>query len=397
MSFGAVWVVCIARTRSSPCKHPDTGAGTHTPPQCVCVCLPTGLQCVTSCVAIGITSLLWCSEQAYELGGMTQYALREASHLTESSALCTGKNTASLFQSWAPYWELDKDILVEKTPNHMVMSRLLQCFFGPQRTKFLFTLRHPLGATYFLWKLPRRVPGVLKDCGESFIKNWLAQMDILKTDIPHLRHARVMQFENFTVGDIQGNYNNVMLSMGLEPAFNVTSQKRDVRPSYSKMQEMARKRAQVKQAKGPGRVGALLDKRPPLPRRKLQGFLGNSENLVILVEPWFSWLDAWNERFADITKTPLCQDMWSKYEARVNEYGYRCVLPMCLRADGIGTSMCGLAALMMGKALVFLACAVSHWHALPLHSQPPPSDTRPPAPCVRSQRRPHPVVAAGNA
>eukprot|EP00041_Stephanoeca_diplocostata_P008123 m.117457 g.117457 ORF g.117457 m.117457 type:complete len:184 (-) comp17183_c0_seq51:1780-2331(-) len=90
----------------------------------------------------------------------------------------------------------------------------------------------------------------------------------------------------------------------------------------NRMQEMARKRAQVKQAKGPGRVGALLDKRPPLPRRKLQGFLGNSENLVILVEPWFSWLDAWNERFADITKTPLCQDMWSKYEARVNEYGY---------------------------------------------------------------------------
>lgn len=28
---------------------------------------------------------------------------------------------------------------------------------------------------------------------------------------------------------------------------------------------------------------------------------------VILVEPWFSWLEAWNERFADLSDTPLCK------------------------------------------------------------------------------------------
>ena len=57
------------------------------------------------------------------------------------------------------------------------------------------------GATYFKWKLPQQEEAVRLNCGESYIEHWLQQMDTVKEDLPHLRTARVVMFENFTVGE----------------------------------------------------------------------------------------------------------------------------------------------------------------------------------------------------
>ena len=39
------------------------------------------------------------------------------------------------------------------------------------------------------------------NCGESYIEHWLKQMDTVKEDLPHLSTARVVMFENFTIGE----------------------------------------------------------------------------------------------------------------------------------------------------------------------------------------------------
>lgn len=160
--------------------------------------------------------------KAYELGGMLGYALHPESKFTELSKECTAENAAQLFESWSQYWDMSKRVLVEKTPNHMVMMRFLQCLFSPERSKFVVTIRHPFGASHFKWKLPKQVPIVKNTCGRPWLLNWLQQMRTLKQDLPHLSNARVVIFENFTNGNVQQNYEDLMQSIGVAPTMNVS-------------------------------------------------------------------------------------------------------------------------------------------------------------------------------
>jgi hypothetical protein len=54
---------------------------------------------------------------------------------------------------------------VEKTPNHMLMTRFLQQLFTPARTKFVVTIRHPMGCSHFKWKLVKQLDNFRNDCG----------------------------------------------------------------------------------------------------------------------------------------------------------------------------------------------------------------------------------------
>ena len=49
-----------------------------------------------------------------------------------------------MFAQWAPFWNLSNPVLVEKTPENMLVAPFLQDVFGPSRTHFWFTMRHPL-------------------------------------------------------------------------------------------------------------------------------------------------------------------------------------------------------------------------------------------------------------
>ena len=50
-------------------------------------------------------------------------------HRTENSDLLTATNVAKLKASWEKYWEADKAICVEKTPENLLMTRFLQAAF----------------------------------------------------------------------------------------------------------------------------------------------------------------------------------------------------------------------------------------------------------------------------
>ncbi len=62
-------------------------------------------------------------------GGMGRFAHSERAHLTETSPLASSENAGRLFEAWAPYWDLDKPHLVEKSPSNMIMGRFLQTLF----------------------------------------------------------------------------------------------------------------------------------------------------------------------------------------------------------------------------------------------------------------------------
>eukprot|EP00035_Acanthoeca_spectabilis_P010177 m.180380 g.180380 ORF g.180380 m.180380 type:complete len:326 (-) comp14946_c0_seq13:1287-2264(-) len=248
-----------------------------------------------------------------------RYALHPESHMTEASEKCSGVNAATLYSSWAEYWNLSKPVLVEKTPNHMVMTRFLQCLFSPQRAKFVITIRHPFGATHFKWKLPKQIDNVKRHCGRPWIKNWLRQMTVLKEDLPYLAHARIVIFENFTTGDVQQNYEDMMGSIDIKPTMKITVQKRPPRVSFDHMKKHHESRTQLgsKQQIDEGDVP-----RKTRLGRKLLGFVGDPSNLVLYTEKWFAWVDAWKERYGDLFESRVCQAVFDDFEDKVAEFGY---------------------------------------------------------------------------
>ena len=154
-------------------------------------------------------------------------------------ALATEETAVKLFAAWSPFWNLKRDTLVEKTPNHLVMTRFLQKLFTPERTQFVITLRHPLGATNFKWKLPKQLQRFRDDCGYALVKHWLAQMDILREDIVHLNKATIVMFEFFTAnGKAQRNYEHLMDALGLPSEINITVAPRKSRYPLEVMQKL---------------------------------------------------------------------------------------------------------------------------------------------------------------
>ena len=65
-------------------------------------------------------------------------------HLNEISGYATEANRIKLYAEWRRYWQPSKPVLVEKSPRHMLMTRLLQWYFTPERTRFVVVLRHPI-------------------------------------------------------------------------------------------------------------------------------------------------------------------------------------------------------------------------------------------------------------
>jgi hypothetical protein len=68
------------------------------------------------------------------------------------------------------FWNISKPILAEKSPRHMMMTRLLQYWFTEQRSFFIAILRHPLAqsrANY--WSRNHDTT-----CGAAGVAHWLA-------------------------------------------------------------------------------------------------------------------------------------------------------------------------------------------------------------------------------
>jgi Sulfotransferase family len=149
------------------------------------------------------------------LGGAERFALHPDAHMTERSPLVEGAG-AKLFESWAPYWNLSKPVLCEKTPANMVRSRFLQAAFP--NASFIFVSRHPVACAlairkweYSLYRQPL----------ELLIRNWIASHSYMKEDHPHLRRALLLRYEDITADPVVGVRrieNFLQIEQGLSPS-----------------------------------------------------------------------------------------------------------------------------------------------------------------------------------
>lgn len=121
-------------------------------------------------------------------GGAGRFALDPRAHLTETSPLATPVNAERLIASWAPYWDLDRRVLVEKSPPTIVRTRLLQALVPSAR--FVLVVRHPVVSALSTRKWRRGVPF------GRLLEHWFAAHEILLGDLPYLTSAQVVKYEH---------------------------------------------------------------------------------------------------------------------------------------------------------------------------------------------------------
>ena len=125
-------------------------------------------------------------------GSYFDWAFNKDMHLTEKSDYATRENGVRLYSEWRNHWNLSKPVLLEKSPRHMLMTRLLQFWFG-SRAHFVAIIRHPLGMLHRRWERPEHK--INRDCGEAAIQHWLHIYGALRDDLQSVSRKAVIKYE----------------------------------------------------------------------------------------------------------------------------------------------------------------------------------------------------------
>ena len=152
-------------------------------------------------------------------GSNFDWAFGDHMHLSDACEFSTDQHRDQLYAEWRRYWDVSRPILVDKSPRHIIMSRLLQHWytttrsiwepallkcrrFTPERTAFMFILRHPLGTMRENWEMTGRYS--FGACGESALVHWLTIHEAWLQDLAYISHFVVFHFERLVLGDSVG-------------------------------------------------------------------------------------------------------------------------------------------------------------------------------------------------
>lgn len=162
---------------------------------------------------------------AWVHGGPGVFGFSPEAHLDETSPLVSEANARKLLSEWLPYWDADRRILVEKSPQNLLQSRFLQALFPSCR--FIIVLRHPVAVSYATQKWTTWAPR-LRRLGISnkrlpkiwihrLIEHWLVCHERFERDRPHLNEVLVVRYEDF-VANPQERLHEMQAFLGLPPA-----------------------------------------------------------------------------------------------------------------------------------------------------------------------------------
>lgn len=125
---------------------------------------------------------------AREYGGAGRFASDPRAHLTEDSPLATPESGRRLLAAWAPYWNLERRLLLEKSPPNLLMTRFLQALFPDAR--FVVVVRHPVVVALSTRKWSGPAAGI-----GSLLEHWLTAHETFLADLAHLRRVHVVRYE----------------------------------------------------------------------------------------------------------------------------------------------------------------------------------------------------------
>jgi hypothetical protein len=142
-----------------------------------------------------------------DYGGAGHFAYAQRAHLTETSPLATKEAAATLLDQWRPHWDLDRPVLVEKSPPNLIMTRFLQELFPD--AYFLMVVRNPVIVTLSTRKWARRM--TLR----RLAGHWFRAHDLFAADAPAIRNLHVVKYEDL-VGSPERTLRGVGSFLGLD-------------------------------------------------------------------------------------------------------------------------------------------------------------------------------------
>jgi hypothetical protein len=142
---------------------------------------------------------------ALAFGGAGRFGFAREAHLTEHSPLVTPGNRERLLKEWSPYWDLDRQCLLEKSPPNLIRTRFLQAMFP--NSYFLTITRHPVAVALATRKW---APLSLS----SLIEHWLHCHGLFEHDRPHLRNALTVRYEDL-IADTPSGLSRIYQFLGL--------------------------------------------------------------------------------------------------------------------------------------------------------------------------------------
>ena len=129
------------------------------------------------------------------LGGPGHFGFNPDTHMDENHSLATKKNANKLSVEWEKYWDLSKNILIEKSPPNLLRTRFLQYLFP--ECAFIVIIRHPIAvgiATQQRWR-NSNISNLLNHslvCYERFFN-----------DIPFLNKLYIVRYEELVLNPVE--------------------------------------------------------------------------------------------------------------------------------------------------------------------------------------------------
>ena len=125
---------------------------------------------------------------AHLFGGPGEFAFHPDAHLTQDSSLINRENRNKLLSEWGAYYDLQKPVLLEKSPPNLIRSRFLRQFFPG--SKFLFIVRHPVAVSLATEKWSSKTMA-------ERLSHWHAAHSIMLDDIDSADDCLVIRYEDF--------------------------------------------------------------------------------------------------------------------------------------------------------------------------------------------------------
>lgn len=141
-------------------------------------------------------------------GGPGRFGFAPESHLTEASPLATEENARAIYEEWSRHWDLERPVLLEKSPPNLLKTRFLQALFPG--SAFVVIVRHPIPVSIptARWRGTRRY--------DRMFEHWLHCHSLFEADREHLARVHVLQYEQL-VRDPAGLLREIFEFLELDP------------------------------------------------------------------------------------------------------------------------------------------------------------------------------------
>ena len=106
----------------------------------------------------------------------------------------TAQSAERLYDEWSLFWDTSKSMLLEKTPENLLMGPYLQAAFGASASRFAFVMRHPLVWALAIEKWIFPDFQALRTV-EDRIAFWFDTMSRAVEHLPQLRDVLLVQLE----------------------------------------------------------------------------------------------------------------------------------------------------------------------------------------------------------